>query len=60
MSIKFGYAGANSVDGTDFVAMEVAGVEDGNVYLTAEQAEYLMYSLWNAGVKVPEEMAGAL
>jgi hypothetical protein len=53
--LKFGYAGANSVDCTDAVALEVNGVEDGNVYLTREAAEYLMYSLWSAGVEVPEE-----
>lgn len=55
--MKFGYAGANSVDGTSFIAMEVVGVEDGNVYLSAEQAEYLVYSLLSAGVKVPAEFA---
>ena len=53
--LKYGYAGANSVDFTDSIAMEVSGVEDGNVYLTKEAAEYLMYSLLNAGVEVPEE-----
>lgn len=53
--LKYGYAGANSVDFTDSIAMEVIGVEDGNVYLTKEAAEYLMYSLWSAGVEMPEE-----
>jgi hypothetical protein len=53
--MRFGYAGANSVDGTDSIAMEVAGVVDGNVYLSADQAEYLVYSLLNAGVKIPSE-----
>lgn len=54
-SLKYGYAGANSVDFTDSIAMEVSGVEDGNVYLTKEDAEYLVYSLLNAGVALPEE-----
>lgn len=54
-SLTYGYAGANSVDFTDSIALEVNGVEDGNVYLTKEAAEYLLYSLLNAGVAVPEE-----
>lgn len=54
-TIRFGYAGANSVDGTTHIAMEVSGVEDGNVYLTAESAKYLLYSLLSAGVELPEE-----
>lgn len=49
--LKFGYAGANSVDFTDAIALEVSGVEDGNVYLTREAAEYLLWSLKNAGVE---------
>ena len=53
--LPFGYAGANSVDFTDVIALEVNGVEDGNVYLTAEAASYLMYSLWSAGVEIPKE-----
>lgn len=56
--MKFGYAGANSVDGSNgVIAMEVAGVENGNVYLSAEDAEYLMHSLIASGVKVPEGVA---
>lgn len=54
-ALTYGYAGANSVDFTDSIAMEVSGVEDGNVYLTKEAAEYLLYSLLSAGVEVPEE-----
>lgn len=53
--LSFGYAGANSVDCTDVIAMEVNGVNDGNVYLTKEAAEYLAYSLWSAGVEMPKE-----
>lgn len=53
--LKYGYAGANSVDFTDSITLEVNGVENGSVYLTAEQAEYLVYSLLNAGVKIPAE-----
>jgi hypothetical protein len=56
-ALKYGYAGANSVDFTDSITMEVNGVENGSVYLTAESAEYLLYSLLNAGVKVPDEFA---
>lgn len=54
-NLNFGYAGANSVDFTDAIALEVSGVEDGNVYLTKAAAEYLVYSLLNAGVEIPEE-----
>lgn len=46
--LRFGYAGANSVDCTDAIAMEVSGVEDGNVYLTKDSAEYLFWSLGTA------------
>ena len=46
--LTFGYAGANTVDCTDAVAMEVSGVEDGNVYLTHQAAEYLFWSLGTA------------
>lgn len=60
LEAKCGYAGANSVDGTDAVAMEVSGVEDGNVYLTKEAAEHLMYSLWNSGVALPAEALAEL
>ena len=46
--LKFGYAGANTVDFTDAIALEVNGVEDNNVYLTHDAAEYLFWSLGNA------------
>ena len=46
--LRFGYAGANTVDCTDAIAMEVSGVENDNVYLTKDSAEYLFWSLGNA------------
>lgn len=48
MSLKYGYAHADGVVGTDSVALEVVGVQSDNVYLDRMQTENLFISLASA------------
>jgi hypothetical protein len=59
-ALEFGYAGANSVDLTDAIAMEVVGANGENVYLTKESAEYLFWSLGTALGKDMDAVAEAV